>query len=268
MRTEVKLINPKLAQLYLERNKGNRKVNDALVNYFADQMNRGLWKLTGQGISFDYDGNLIDGQHRLKAVVKSNVAVNFLVIFDIDGESFKVYDSGKMRSGSDVFGIKGIPSSAQTSSAIYKYLILKKGFKYFSKGRTSVLVTIEDQINEYNIDNELWNEIIKYSSRLYSKYRFYPTSVVGGTIVYLIKEKKHSKSKVYQFFNELYNIENSRPSITLLREKIIKDALSRKGYSNKDKFIFLKKCWNLYITNKNVTIYKNSPEEKEIDFLS
>jgi hypothetical protein len=45
------------------------------VRDFAEAMRRGDWRLTHQGIAFDASGALVDGQHRLAAIVEADVPV-------------------------------------------------------------------------------------------------------------------------------------------------------------------------------------------------
>jgi hypothetical protein len=83
---------------------------------------------------------------------------------------------------------------------------------------------------------------------------------------YLKINKKYGY-EVDQFFQELHGIINSRNVTTLLRDILIKDAMSSKSYPNKVKNIFLIKCWNAFINNKEIKIYKIYPDEKEIEIM-
>lgn len=79
MKMEWVFVNPTHAKGLLSYNTGNRRLRPSTVSHYADQMRRGEWKETHQPIAFDDDGNLIDGQHRLAAVVESGVGVYFWV---------------------------------------------------------------------------------------------------------------------------------------------------------------------------------------------
>ena len=77
----------------------------------------GKWLFDGQPIRFDSDGFLLDGQHRLNAIVKSGTSQKFLIIKGLQNETFKVMDTGKNRNGSDALSILGIKYSADIASA-------------------------------------------------------------------------------------------------------------------------------------------------------
>lgn len=78
--SEVMTITPEIAERYLKHNyKGNRPVTWSRVESMASDMRDGAWEVTHQGICFDIHGDLIDGQHRLRAVILSGVTVQILV---------------------------------------------------------------------------------------------------------------------------------------------------------------------------------------------
>lgn len=101
------LITQARATLLLERNAGNRPRSPKLVADYARQMRSGEWGRTSQPIIIGVSGRLIDGQHRLAAVVASGVAQWFLVVYGADENQFLYIDRHKKRNGSDVLAISG-----------------------------------------------------------------------------------------------------------------------------------------------------------------
>lgn len=65
------VVTPALAKQWLEKNTNNRNVNFAKVKKMAKDMREGHWDTTHQGIAIATDGTLVDGRHRLMAVVES-----------------------------------------------------------------------------------------------------------------------------------------------------------------------------------------------------
>lgn len=107
---KVVTVTPDLARQWLERNMGNRPVALAVVTRYAEEMKAGRWKLTGDAIRFSNSGKLIDGQHRLHAIVKAGVAITCVVMTELDDSIFNVIDIGKSRVKSDVLYIEyGLP---------------------------------------------------------------------------------------------------------------------------------------------------------------
>jgi hypothetical protein len=100
-------IGPDLAARWLDGNTHNRPLRQSVVDRFARDMQAGRWQLTHQGIAFDIDGVLIDGQHRLWAIVLSAVTVRMRVFFNEPLESMKTVDTGLTRSNFDVLHLTG-----------------------------------------------------------------------------------------------------------------------------------------------------------------
>ncbi len=72
-------ITPEIAREMLTHNHNNRRLRNTTVVAYARDMRMGEWLSNHQGIAFDEAGSLIDGQHRLAAVVISGVAICALV---------------------------------------------------------------------------------------------------------------------------------------------------------------------------------------------
>ncbi len=100
-------VTPEKALEWLEGNTHNRPVNEAHVRRLARDIQAGRWRLTHQGIAFDTDGLLIDGQHRLWAVIESGVPITTRVFFNEPPENRDVLDSGQRRSNLDILNITG-----------------------------------------------------------------------------------------------------------------------------------------------------------------
>jgi hypothetical protein len=77
---KVEIITPESAAGYLAKNDRNRRQKETTLDAYARDMLAGKWRLTHQGIAFDDKGNLIDGQHRLGAVLRAKVPVEMLVM--------------------------------------------------------------------------------------------------------------------------------------------------------------------------------------------
>lgn len=104
---KVAVVTPKLASDWLTKNNpNNRSISRAHVARLAADMKTGRWNLTHQGIAFDTDGVLVDGQHRLTAVVESEAAVE-MAIFFYKGKTPSGIDLAKARSFGDELALSG-----------------------------------------------------------------------------------------------------------------------------------------------------------------
>lgn len=119
MKAKVMTIGPELARNMLDRNGRNRTVNTRAVARYANDMRDGKWTLNGEPIILDYNDDLLDGQHRLLAVIEYGRPVSFLVVTGAEPDVFNTIDIGSMRSGGDVLSIKGY-KYAKTLAAILR----------------------------------------------------------------------------------------------------------------------------------------------------
>lgn len=77
MRTEVISISPKFAEELLRNNAINRKLRPGVVERYAAQMRDGGWLLTAEPIMLSPEMRLLNGQHRLRAVMLSGKGATF-----------------------------------------------------------------------------------------------------------------------------------------------------------------------------------------------
>lgn len=254
MRAELRLVTPDLAAKYLSRNGLNRPLTAPTVDFYADQMKKNLWRATGQGISIDVNNNLLDGQHRLAAIVKSRVAVLMLIIYEVDPETFDVYDSGKTRTKTDVFFIKGIPEARNVSSIINHYYLLNAGQNVTNAGlsKEKIKRSTHEILQKYYADELFWADLTKRVGRAYSKIRIYETSKIGGFAAHLILDKKREPELVYSFIEQLFSLTPDEYTCTkVLREYMIKEAFSIKKTPASTRFALLIKTWNYYEAKRN-----------------
>ena len=118
VRSRVQTITPARAAELLEANSTNRPVSKAVVRSFAEAMRRGEWMVTHQGIAFDVNGVLVDGQHRLAAIIEADLPVELTVFTEVGEGTFDVLDTGKRRTAADVLAIEGEKSSTMLAAMV------------------------------------------------------------------------------------------------------------------------------------------------------
>uniref|UniRef100_A0A6M3JWV9 Uncharacterized protein n=1 Tax=viral metagenome TaxID=1070528 RepID=A0A6M3JWV9_9ZZZZ len=79
LKATIVLITPEVAKELLKGNCENRKLNEKTIAQYADDMRRGRWGGHGQGITTGMNGLLVDGQHRLMAIVRTGLAQTMVV---------------------------------------------------------------------------------------------------------------------------------------------------------------------------------------------
>jgi hypothetical protein len=161
-----------MANEFLRRSKGNPrydnkdKVNTSAVDRYAADMRGGHWDITSQGISFNEDGVLVDGHHRMRAIIMANVPVVMYVTWDVPNESF-VYDRGIARTTNQIL-IHSMGESKRLSGTFVVSII-----------KTHIMMTRGRAMMRAMTDYEAANFIRRYESALNSVIEVTASKKVG-----------------------------------------------------------------------------------------
>ena len=115
MTTRIETITPAKARQYLEKNTSNRPLRKSRVARYAGAMRGREWYVTNQGLAFNCDGSLLDGQHRLHAVIAAGVPVRMSVTRGLDRTSMFGIDTGVNRSVADIARVAGVSREITTT---------------------------------------------------------------------------------------------------------------------------------------------------------
>lgn len=114
-----KTITPEwAAQILAHNNNRNRAVSRAHVEFLANEMRQGNWEDTSDTIKFCPDGELLDGQHRLAAVVKTGMSIRAWVAENVPARVFHAIDTNKRRSAGDTLRVGGEKNANRLASAL------------------------------------------------------------------------------------------------------------------------------------------------------
>ncbi len=123
--TRWETVDPDMARTFLDENDANRAIRTRVVNAYARDMAHGDWMITGETIKFSKTGELLDGQHRLYAIMESGTAQRLLVIRGLDPSTKGVIDTGAPRTAGDALKLVGLGgSSAFAVAAAARLLVL------------------------------------------------------------------------------------------------------------------------------------------------
>jgi hypothetical protein len=133
-------ITPERALDLITGNTDNRNIRQATVDAYARDMTHGMWRDgAGEPIHFDPDvGVLGNGQHRLLAVVESEVTVRMPVLYaPIDYRM--VADQGIRRSFADVLRITHhVPNPNQLAAAVRYLWEYRRAGQFGTGGHTTI----------------------------------------------------------------------------------------------------------------------------------
>lgn len=115
-------ITPEIAARWLQSNTRNRNLRQSDLDRYKRDMIAGRWHLDGMPIQFGTDGTLLNGQHRLTAIVETGVTVVILVVRGVAPEAQSVMDTGRRRTAADALAINGHKNTPMVAATALLHL--------------------------------------------------------------------------------------------------------------------------------------------------
>jgi hypothetical protein len=235
----VETITPDRARAYLVfSNDGNRKLVNLVVARYAADMIAGRWDLTGEPIIFDDTGRLIDGHHRLHAIVRSDIPIQFLVVRGASEQSVNRIDTGMARSPGQIAHMNGIVDG-NSQAAVMKMILFHEQYGISRFNNSSLHPTHAEVIEALKSRPSLIVSIRK--GRLLG--RLAPGSV-GAFCYYLFS--KQNLLLAERFWDELTGdgsgLELGNPALAL-RSRLVENKLSKAKFDNLTIISFFFRAW-------------------------
>ena len=250
----LELITPATADRYLQANVANRLIRNTRVEKYANDMKSGSWKSgTAEMIKISKTGVILDGQHRLLAVIVSNTPTWFHIAKGLDENVFDVLDTGAARNGSDTFRVKGIKYETIIPAVITKFFFLryakKKGEDNHSK------VTNAKLLETYYENQRFWQDVAQKTLSWYQDFaKIMTPSLIGGMYAHLHLINENYAVRFMTQLTTGIGIEND--VITLLRNKLIQDKISPRKMPQSLKIALIIKAWNVFVNKGSLKILK------------
>lgn len=256
IQSEIVTVTPETATYLLSKNaKFNRKVNKSTVAKYAKAMLAGEWSLSPQGIIIDdTTGSVIDGQHRLFAVVETGVTIPMYVTYVTDSDTFKFLDQGRNRNFSDLSGVSNkVTSTVQQALRISD--VKRKGVSYIQAepyifGRLGQ--EVQELHDEINPRGHMWgNAVFKCVA---------VCSIISGTM---------AKSEVYSLYKDFMTLNTHNMSSA--RKNFLRQVMNREviGTQTPDKAI-VAKGYNVFSEDGDkhtISRYTYSSYEKGLNMI-
>jgi len=116
-------LNPKKAAELLATVKSNRAIADLHVEFLAEQMRSGKWIEGFTPLVISSEGELIDGQHRCQAVIRSGKEIRVRIESGVDPLLKYVIDTGRRRTFGDVLHMRGEKNYACLAATVRRLAI-------------------------------------------------------------------------------------------------------------------------------------------------
>jgi hypothetical protein len=255
--SEIKKVTPEYARKLLSNNPSNRPMLLRHVNNLASSMRRGEWQLNGESIKISECGVLLDGQHRLSAIVKTGAPVDMVVISGLPLSSFHTINVGaRVRTAADVLSIAGEKNynDLAAGARIFKCWEINKSAPQF-QGFTVSVAEIEDVISRHP-------KIRNFSSYKRSELKRMLTGSIVCFLGYVFHEANYEKAD--SFFDGLARgtgLESGSP-ILLLRDRLLANSLATAKLPREVICALTIKAFNAHVDGRQVGILRYSENEK------
>ena len=187
----IETITPIQATEYISHNYDyNRKIAEPKVNDLSTEMNMGRFYLGDSAICFNEEGALVNGQHRLNALIKSDTTQVFIVARNMPEVSLKIMDIGAKRDTADRVTLSGVPITRREQA------VIKNAMTPFNSGIMGV-----QKFNHNRYDSQIANYFTrtKYffdccnNERILSSGQKYKTFIVCAALKIFLQMKKDNK---------------------------------------------------------------------------
>lgn len=258
-RIKLKEITPVLAAKWLERNTVNRPMSQGLVRKYAADMERGRWDINGETIKLSINGELLDGQHRLRACIVADKPFKSMVAMDLPATAIKSVDIGRNRSFSDRLALEGTEKYRNSTAALVRAL-----WRY--RNGLAVDPTHEQLAELYEQTREDVDRAVLLVNGLRSNVGgSTPINVTAAALVYLMARGKNAAQAelyVQQLIVGEY-IGKEDPAF-VVRTRILRAKADRMGFSMEDQVAAMIAGWNALRKNRTLSkVYVHGKNKEE-----
>jgi len=252
---EMITITPEIASAWLGANHGNRNQRERKIESYGRDMLSGEWLTTGESIKFDWNGRMIDGQHRLEAVVATGVAITSLVVRGLDPRVQSVLDTNAKRSAADALGFAGVKIAAKDIAACARV-----GIAYEAGMLTSALDNLKVDVT--NLEQIAWHDanpdIASAVALAQRVARPMGATVAGLGYAILVIERIDAAAAVEFFMSaaEFRTTGKGDPRKAMLDAfKSIRD--SRRAPSAAESLAIVFRAWNAYRSHSRLQLIRS-----------
>jgi len=249
-------VSPEIAERWLRKNGVNRNIRLAKVNKYARDMTEGRWTLDASMICFDSDGILLNGQHRLTAIVKSGVTVLFAIARNMPNESIRNMDSGAARTAADMLGMSGEKNASLLGSVLRQMILIDSKRLYQDRNVQDIS---HGEVEDYLSANPEIRDSIAAAGTCSGAIDATGTALaIAHALIARVNGRQIADRFLTQLARRLNEPEGSAVHAvdTHLREA----RRARRRIENRNQVFLLLKAWNYYAAGRSVARLQSAPK--------
>lgn len=242
-------VTPEMAARWLDANVVNRRIRESKVIQYASDMAAGRWTHSNDAICFAPDGTLLNGQHRLTAVVRSGATIVMLIIHGMPSHSMATMDAGIARTAADALGFAGEMNSHLLASTARQAIIYTDGRIYQD---TKVQAVSHSEILDFVADNPEIRHSVSVIGGIRSHIDAPPTPLA---LTHWIVAARAGTAVTDHFFHQLAHRTNEpRGSAVLAIDSRLREIKRNRAKVTTRALVYmLVKGWNYYAADKRVS---------------
>lgn len=258
MDSKIEIITPEMAEKLMADNNGNRKISKAAVNTLASAITRGEWKLNGTPVVISKEGRVLDGQHRLMAIINSKEPISTFVVRGVSEDVFDTLDIGRKRTIADtlyIIGEKDVNVLAATIKIIKPYF--EKGFRILGGGSRITPI----QAEKFLLEHPDVRKSVAYANCNKDEFDSLLVRSAIAAFHYIFTKKNEQKGNEFmESFRTGANLDVGSPILALRRNL----SLRAEGKDRKPrlKILLMVKAWNSFIKGEKINRLRASEKEK------
>jgi hypothetical protein len=171
---EIVDVTPEIAEAWLSKNPNNRNLRGQVIASYARDMAAGSWVLNGETVKISVSGHLLDGQHRLSAVVEADVTVPMIVVNGIPSEAMPTVDTGAKRTYADALRLQGEENTSVLAAVTRRALLWERGYRT----KTGSMTPTGLELNAFLAENRRLRTSAEVAVKIASR-TLLPASIVG-----------------------------------------------------------------------------------------
>lgn len=245
------LVTPNIAVRWMERNHGNRNRRRMHVARLVRDMEGGNYLVTGDTIKFDRDDRLIDGQHRLAAIVETGIPVWMLIVRNLDPKVQTVLDANAKRSASDALGFTGVSEYRTVVAGMAQIALSRASGKMVTALESFKFNGTNAEIIDWFTENPDAEWAASYGVKMSKLIGSTPSVTAYATLLFS-RIDPAACSEFFESTSELRTNGTSDPRFTLLRT-LERDRKNRGTPNNSTQFSYLVRAWNAWRVDKPLT---------------
>lgn len=243
-------VTPATARALLKKNPRNRDLSASKVSHFASMMRDGGWRSdNGETIIVAKGGVLLDGQHRLAAVVKSGQTVRLLVVRGVPEDARTSIDTGTARTAADILNMHGVNYYNSVATLIrYEHA--------WSHGYLHVKLSSKNRVHNTHV-MPLYDQIKSDAQTICARFKGWDPHVRAAPLLFLAwktRQARGQKALADEFWADVGSGERARKESpawrlrTRLYTSFFAQPTSPRRLHAEAKFGLAVRAWNMHMS--------------------